>query len=65
MEIIKGHCVTNLDDYILTVTAFYRVPNVGEKVACKRKGYNTTLTVCQIIHDIKEDKPYIIVELNK
>jgi len=64
MEIIKGHCTTNLDDYIMTVKEFYRVPNIGERIACLRKRSNTTLKVCQITHDFKDGKPYIIVELH-
>ena len=64
VEIIKGHCRTNLDDYSMTVTEFFRVPNIGERVACRKKGYETTLRVCQITHDCKNGKPYIIVELH-
>lgn len=64
METIKGHCTTNLDDYRMTVTEFYRVPNVGECVACIRKGYKATLKVCQITHDFVDGEPYIIVELH-
>lgn len=63
-NIIKGHCFTNLDDYRMTVNEFYRVPNIGEKVACIYKTYDTTLKVHQIIHDFKNNNPYIIVELH-
>ena len=64
METIKGHCTTNLDDYTITVKEFYRVPNIGERVACMRKNYPSSLKVCQITHDVKDGKPYIIVELH-
>ena len=64
METIKGHCQTNLDDYSMIVNEFYRVPNVGERVACLRKGNKSSLKVCQITHDFRDDKPYIIIELN-
>lgn len=65
MDYIKGHCRTNLDDYQTFVYQFYRVPNVGEKVACMLKGYETSLKVCQVIHTLDKGEPYIIVELTK
>lgn len=65
METIKGHCFTNLDDYRMTVTEFYRVPNIGERVACLYKGLDSDLKVCQITHNFKNGEPYIIVELHK
>ncbi len=61
---IKGHCFTNLDDYKINIREFYRVPNIGERVACIRNGYETSLKVCQITHDFKDGMPYIIVELH-
>ena len=64
METIKGHCTTNLDDYRMTVTEFWRVPNIGEKVCCERKGYKSSLRVVQITHDMRDGIPYIIVELH-
>jgi hypothetical protein len=64
METIKGRCFTNLDDYETYVTEFYRVPNIGERVQCRRKGYTSSLKVCQIIHDFKDGIPFIIVELH-
>jgi len=66
MEYIKGHCETNLDDYnVYEVKGFARVPNIGERVNCKYKGYSSTLKVCQITHDFRNNEPYIIVELHK
>lgn len=64
METIKGRCRTNLDDHTMTVTEFYRIPMIGERVTCLYKGRETTLKVCDITHDIKFHKPYIIVELH-
>ena len=65
MEYINGHCKTNLDDYEVFVKKFYRVPNIGERVACRYKGYSTDLKVCQITHTVYDNEPYIIVELHK
>lgn len=64
METIKGHCQTNLDDYTMSVYEFYRVPNIAERVTCLRKGNKSSLKVCQITHDFRDGKPYIIVELH-
>lgn len=64
METIKGHCKTNLDDYEMIVRKFYRVPNIGERVAVLHKGNRSSLKVCQITHEIKVNEPYIIVELH-
>jgi hypothetical protein len=61
---IEGKCVTMLDDVTMTVTKFARVPNVGERVACTRNGKPQTLRVTQVTHDVKNNKPYIIVELH-
>ena len=63
MKTIKGHCKTNLDNYTMKVTDFYRTPNIGERIVCFYKGCETTLKVCNITHDFKYNKPYIIVEL--
>lgn len=65
METIKGRCKTNLDGYTMTVTEFYRVPMTGERVTCLYNGRETTLKVCDITHDFKFGKPFIIVELHK
>lgn len=66
METIKGHCTTNLDDYDCSkVREFYRVPNKDERISVTRKGYDSTLRVCQITHSVRDNKPYIIVELHK
>jgi hypothetical protein len=64
---IKGQCHTNLDDYdcLSSPTVFARVPNVGERVACRYKGNVSSLKICQITHDVKDNKPFIIVELTK
>ncbi len=64
METIKGRCFTTLDDYEMKVTEFYRVPNIGERVMCLKRGYDSSLKVNKIIHDIKDGKPFIIVELH-
>jgi hypothetical protein len=62
----KGHCFTNLDNYDVTrVRVFARVPNVGDRVMCFYKGNVSSLKVCQITHDMKDDQPYIIVELHQ
>ena len=61
---IKGHCTTNLDNYRMSVTKFYRVPNKGEQISCFRGGRDATLKVCQITHSMKDGEPYIIVELH-
>lgn len=65
MNKIKGYCKTNLDGYTMKVFEFYKVPEIGERVACYRFGYEAVLKVCQITHDIKDGDPYIIVELHK
>lgn len=64
MDTIRGKCSTNLDDYQMIVTEFYRVPNVGERVSCLRKGELTTLRVVQITHSIKNNEPFILIELH-
>ena len=65
-NIIKGHCRTNLDNYTMKVTQFYRIPNIGERIACFYTGREATLKVVQITHDFdfKNNEPYIIVELH-
>ena len=65
MKYVNGHCETSLDDYIMVVEKFYRVPEPGELVVCLYKGNRTTLKVDQVIHDIRYMEPYIIIELNK
>lgn len=62
---IKGHCRTNLDNFECPVNEFYRVPNIGERVMVIYKGNVSSLPVVQITHDMKNNEPYIIVELNK
>ena len=65
METIKGQCKTNLDDYdVSEVREFYRVPNIGERVMCRYKGHRSDLKVVQITHSLKENKPFIIIELH-
>lgn len=64
MDYVKGHCTTNRDDYITYVTRFYRVPNPGERVGCLYRGRDASLKVYQVTHTIKDEEPYIIVELN-
>lgn len=64
-ETVKGRCFTNLDDYTCGIKEFYRVPNIGERVSVQYKGNPSTLKVCQITHDVKNNEPYIIVELHK
>jgi len=66
---IKGQCHTNLDGYDCSeVIIFARVPNIGERVYCRRKGQLTSLRVVQITHDIRgtfgNEYPYIHVELH-
>lgn len=66
MEMIKGHCTTNLDDYdVSKVNEFARVPNKEERVSCTYKGNSTSLKIVQITHTIKDNKPYVIIELHK
>lgn len=60
---IKGHCTTNLDHVTCYVTKFARVPNIGERVAARYNGHESSLPVVQITHSIKDNEPYIIVEL--
>ena len=62
---IKGRCFTNLDDYTCDVSKFYKVPEKGELVVCKIKGINTTLEVVQVTHTLKDNEPFIIVELHQ
>ena len=62
--IYNGSCFTNLDDYHCDVRIFYRVPNIGERVACTYKGHVTSLKVVQITHCVKDNEPYIKVELH-
>jgi len=64
LQTIKGHCTTNLDDYSCHIKEFAKVPNIGERVACMRKGYESSLKVYQITHDFRNGEPYIIVELH-
>jgi hypothetical protein len=63
-EIIKGQCRTNLDNYECPVHEFYRVPNIGERVMVKYKGNTSSLKVVQITHDMRNNEPYIHVELH-
>jgi hypothetical protein len=63
MKTIKGHCITSVYGYEMIITEFYRIPKNGELVRCLYNGKNSTLRVFQIVHDIKDEKPYIIVEL--
>lgn len=65
-DIIKGHCITNLDDYDASfVIGFAKVPNEGDWVYAKYKGNSTSLRVCKITHDWRNNQPYIIVELTR
>lgn len=64
-KLVRGRCSTNLDDYHSDVTEFYRVPNIGERVAATYKGNESSLKVCQITHAAKDGEPFIIVELHK
>ena len=77
METIKGKCMTNLDDYnVSLVTEFARCPNIGERVAVLHKGNKTSLKICQITHSVQKgfkqtefgtsntETPFIIVELH-
>lgn len=65
METIKGKCFTNLDDYdVSLVKEFTRTPNVGERVTVRRKGDLTSLKIVQITHSVKDNEPFIIVELH-
>jgi hypothetical protein len=62
---VKGHCRTNLDDYdVGLVHEFYRVPLVGERVRVSLNNQRDTLKVVGVTHDIYNEEPYIIVELN-
>lgn len=65
IDIIKGECRTNLDDYSCPVTGFARVPNIGESVVCFYRGCVAILEVVQITHDFKNGEPFILVELSK
>jgi|AntAceMinimDraft_10_1070366.scaffolds.fasta_scaffold66816_4 hypothetical protein len=77
-KFIKGHCVTNLDDFDCTqVTVFAEIPKNGDSMLVLYHGIKTTLQVCNITHTMKKIKrtegntsdpvhePYIIVELTK
>lgn len=68
MDTVKGQCFTKLTNYEMTINEFYRVPLIGELVACERNGdkmgQKTQLRVCNITHTSKNGKPYIIVELH-
>jgi hypothetical protein len=64
MEKIKGRCFTNLDNYECPVREFYRVPNIGERVMCLYKGNTTSLKVVQITHDVRNNEPFIAVQLH-
>lgn len=62
---IKGRCETNLDNcQVDRVELFARVPNIGERVAVTRDYRADTLMVVQVTHDVKDEEPFIIVELN-
>lgn len=64
---INGYCRTNLDDYDLkdSPKVFGGIPNNGDRVTCRYKGNFATLKVVGITHHVKNDLPYIEVELNK
>ena len=64
MNYIKGRCTTNLDNYIVrNIKGFAKVPDKGDGVVVLYGGRPTTLRVCSITHDWKDEEPYIIVEL--
>lgn len=63
---IKGHCETTLNNYIMFVRVFYEIPKKGDKVAVKtEKQQITYLRVVSVILSEQDNEPYIIVELNK
>lgn len=64
MNIVRGHCTTNLDDYEMTITQFHKVPDKGDRVTCLKNGYESTLRVHSITHTMRHNIPYIIVELH-
>ena len=62
---INGVCRTNLDNYdVSAVNKFAKVPSKGELVQCRKEGKATTLRVVDITHSMKDQKPFIIIELN-
>lgn len=67
---IKGRCHTNLDDYDCSlVKVFAEIPKHGDRVYVKRlnstSNIELTLKVCGITHGVKDNEPYIEVELNR
>lgn len=61
---IKGHCVTNIDDVRCPVTSFVAVPRIGERVAVLYKGHSDTMPVVQVTHyEDVDGQPRIKVEL--
>lgn len=64
-DIINGCCHTNRDNFdVSMVKGFARVPNIGEKIACKYNGKDASLKVVQITHDVADGEPFLVIELN-
>lgn len=64
METFKGACFTNLDDYNCPVKEFARVPNIGERVMVIYKGRESSLAIVQITHQLRDEKPFLRIELH-
>lgn len=64
MHKIQGKCRTNLDNYDCPVTVFTRCPNIGERVMVTLRGNTTSLKIVGITHSVKDDEPFILVELH-
>lgn len=63
---IKGHCFTNLDNYDCSlVNVFASVPRVGDYVVVLYIGLPTRLKVVSVLHDVKDNQPYLKIELHK
>lgn len=65
MDIIRGRCFTNLDEYHRETwpTAFAAVPRIGERVEAES---GRALKVVSVTHiEPKRDEPRIKVELHK
>ena len=59
---IKGHCFSNIDDLKGFITVFAEVPRVGDHVMMKYRGNDVRVRVVSVVHNMINNKPYIIVE---
>jgi hypothetical protein len=65
MNWINGICKTNIDDVVCVVDKFFAVPRKDELVMVLYKGNATYFKVVSVGHFMRDNEPYILVELTK